>query len=296
MEDDRLAALQRAIESRGWRWRPGKPVPYGAQLLVEDGRDQATLTYYPRHGRVVVGGRATPLRRALEELARSTAGYALEHAEIGLDESGKGDWFGPLVAAAVCVDPAAAPALLQAGVRDSKTIAGGRIAELAATIAQCIPAPARAVTALEPLEYNQRYAATGNINALLADLYAATAAPVVAHTGVRAIVCDQFAQSAARLEAAFAVAGLPRPRQAHHAERLSLAVAAASVLATARFREELARLGALAGWEGPLPAGASDLPLLERAARWIIAREGPEGLARYAKLHFQPVRALLEEG
>ncbi|MCS6879703.1 MAG: hypothetical protein RMK84_16780 [Oscillochloridaceae bacterium] len=296
MEDPRLAALQRAIEAQGWRWRPGKPVPYGVQLLVEDGRHQAALTYYPGQGRIVVGGRATPLRHELEELALSTAGCVVEDAEIGLDESGKGDWFGPLVVAAVCVDPAVAPALLRAGVRDSKTVAGDRIAELAATIVQRIPAPAHAVTVLEPLAYNQRYAVAGNINALLAELYAATAAPVVAHTGVRAIICDQFAQSAERLETAFAVADLPRPRQAHHAERLSLAVAAASVLATARFQEELTRLGALAGWEGPLPAGASDLPLLERAARWIIAREGPQGLARYAKLHFRPVRALLEAG
>ncbi len=296
MEDPRLAALQEAIEARGWRWHPGKPIPYGTQMLVEDGRDQATLNYYPRQGRTVVGGHDTPLRRALQELALVTAGFVVEHAEIGLDESGKGDWFGPLVVAAVCVDPAVAPALLRAGVRDSKTIASGRMADLAATIVDLIPAAARAVTVLEPLAYNERYAAAGNVNVLLAELYAATAAPVVARTGVSAIICDQFAQGAARLEAAFALAGLPRPRQAHHAEGLSLAVAAASVLATARFQEELARLGALAGCEGPLPAGAADRPLLERAARWIIAREGPEGLARYAKLHFQPVRALLGEG
>ncbi|MCX7789166.1 MAG: hypothetical protein N2378_00870 [Chloroflexaceae bacterium] len=296
MEDARLAALQRAIEARGWRWRPGKPIPYGTQLLIEDGRDRATLNYYPKQGRTVVGGRDSPLRRALEELALVTAGFEVEQAEIGLDESGKGDWFGPLVVAAVCVEPAVAPALLRAGVRDSKSIASGRLADLASTIVRCVPAPARAVTVLDPLAYNERYAAAGNVNVLLAELYAATAAPVVAQTGVSAIICDQFAQGAARLETAFAAAGLPRPRQAHHAERLSLAVAAASVLATARFQEELILLGALAGWEGPLPAGAADLPLLERAARWIIRREGPEGLARYAKLHFQPIRALLGEG
>jgi len=293
MEDARLAALQQAIEARGWRWRPGKPIPHGTQLLVEDGHDQATLNYYPRQGRTVVGGRDTPLRRALEALMLAMGGFVVEQAEIGMDESGKGDWFGPLVVAAVCVEPAVAPALLRAGVRDSKMIAGARMADLAATIARLVPAPAHVVTVLDPLAYNQRYAALGNINALLAELYATTAAPVVAHTGVSAIVCDQFAQSTARLEAAFVAAGLPRPRQAHHAERISLAVAAASVLATARFQEELARLGAAAGWEGPLPAGSSDLPLLERAARWIIAREGREGLARYAKVHFQPVQALL---
>jgi ribonuclease HIII len=70
-------------------------------------------------------------------------------------------------------------------------------------------------------------------------------------------------------------------------------VAAASVLATTRFQAELARLGQLAGLGGPLPRGASAVTLLRRAARGILAREGRDGLARYAKLNFKPVQELL---
>src|SRR5690606_13634189 len=153
--------------------------------------------------------------------------------------------------AAVYVEPADAPALLRAGVRDSKELLPGELARVAAAIAGVIPAPARQVLALDPADYNRRYAALANINLLLAELYAEAAAPVQAATGATMIVCDQFAQRAERLDTAFARAGLPRPRQLHHAEASSIAVAAASILAAARFQEELARLGAQAGLGGP---------------------------------------------
>lgn len=309
MEDSRLEALKEAIAARGWRWRPGKPIPYGSQLLVDDGANEATLDFYPKRGRTVVGGAASSLRQALTELAKELEGPGATPrpttpvpagpplptvAELGMDESGKGDWFGPLVVAAVYVEPADAPALLRAGVRDSKELLPGELARVAAAIAGVIPAPARQVLALDPADYNRRYAALANINLLLAELYAEAAAPVQAATGATMIVCDQFAQRAERLDTAFARAGLPRPRQLHHAEASSIAVAAASILAAARFQEELARLGAQAGLGGPLPRGASAIPELRRAARAIIAREGPDGLGRYAKLNFKPVRALLE--
>ncbi len=303
MQDARLEALKQAIVERGWRWRPGRAIAYGSQLVVDDGTHEATLDFYPKRGRTVVGGPASSLREALRDLAARlearppvptpAATPAPSSAELGMDESGKGDWFGPLVVAAVYVTPATAPELQRAGVRDSKQLAVGALAETARAIRQLIPASARAVTMLEPAAYNERYARLGNINLLLAELYAETAAPVVAQTGATRIVCDQFAQRRERLETAFADAGLPRPRQLHHAEAHSLAVAAASVLATAQFQDALRQLGAAAGLDGPLPSGAAALGPLEQAARQIIAREGTTGLGRYAKLHFKPIQALL---
>jgi ribonuclease HIII len=312
MNDPRLEAIKQAIVARGWRWRPGKPIPYGEQLLVDDGAHEATLDFYPKRGRSVVGGAGSPLRQALAELARELEGPSAAPAaaapvapggpplptaaELGMDESGKGDWFGPLVVAAVYLEPAEAPALRRAGVRDSKELLPAELARVAAAIEGVIPPAARHVLALAPADYNRRYTALANINLLLAELYAETAAPVAARTGATRIVCDQFAQRAERLDTAFARAGLPRPRQLHHAEATSIAVAAASILAAARFQEELRRLGAQAALGGPLPRGASAITELQRAARAILAREGPEGLGRYAKLNFKPVRALLEGG
>ena len=342
MEDPRLAAIKGAISARGWRWRPGKPIPYGEQLLVSDGVSEASLDFYPKRGRCVIGGAGSALRQALGELVErleregrepgrlerepgrleregreSSEGREpgrLERegresgegretrrhedakvlvAELGMDESGKGDWFGPLVVAAVYVEPEAVAALRKAGVRDSKLLLPEELAQVAGRIEALLPAAAREVLVLEPAAYNRRYAALGNINLLLAELYVETAAPIVARTGATTIICDQFSQRADRLNSVFARAGLPRPQQMHHAEATSIAVAAASVLATTRFRAELVRLGALAGLAGPLPPGASAITLLRRAARAILAREGAEGLGRYAKLNFKPVQELL---
>lgn len=317
MDDRRIEVLRQAIAARGWQWRAGKEIPYGTQLIVSDGAAEATLDFYPKRGRTVVGGADSPLRRALQALAEAQEGRAaappreaasgpgkppapaarpapVAQAELGMDESGKGDWFGPLVVAAVYVEPGQAEALRRAGVRDSKQIEAEALPRVAAAIERIVPAPAREVLALAPELYNSRYAGLANVNLLLAELYAEVASAAVARTGATMIVCDQFAQRADRLDTAFARARLPRPRQLHHAESASLAVAAASVLATARFQAELARLGAAAGLGAPLPKGASAVRLLAGAAKAIIAREGPAGLGRYAKLNFKPVQAILD--
>jgi ribonuclease HIII len=298
MGDRRLDELKQAISARGWRWRPGKPVPYGEQIIVDAGSAEAVLTFYPKRGRSVIGGPPGPLRSALEQLVGTPppTGVALPTlAEIGVDESGKGDWFGPLVVAAVYLQPATAAALMHAGVRDSKTILNADLGALAQQITAAVAPGERSVLVLDPIDYNRRYAAVGNINLLLAELYVETVQPLYAAIPSDRIVCDQFAQSTERLVTAFRRAGLPQPIQRHHAETTSLAVAAASVLAAAEFSAALQRLGRQAGLRGPLPRGASAIHDLQRAARTIIDREGVAGLGAYAKLNFKPVQELVQE-
>jgi ribonuclease HIII len=60
---------------------------------------------------------------------------------IGADESAKGDYFGPLVSAAVYVDERAAERLASIGVQDSKRLTDGRLRALAPQVreAQEIP-------------------------------------------------------------------------------------------------------------------------------------------------------------
>jgi ribonuclease HIII len=309
MDDPRLTKLMRGIERSGWAWRLGKTIAYGTQLIVSDGVQEATLDFYPKRGRCVIGGSESPLRLGLSQLAaaqdqgeagvpRATKAAAAQIAgtHIGMDESGKGDWYGPLIVAAVYVDPQMAEALRRGGVRDSKDLDGASLPQIAALVERVVPESFRRVIVLDLEAYNRRYAALGNINLLLADLYAEAAAPVQVATGCTRIVCDQFAQRADRLERSFAAAGLPRPEQMHHAEAASVGVAAASVLASARFGAELVRLGAAAGLRGQLPAGSSAIRALTAAAQHIMARDGREGLGRYAKLNFKPVQELLADG
>ncbi len=291
-------AIKHTVTSRGWRWRPGKAVPYGEQIVVSDGQHQATVNYYPRRGKVVVGGPESPLKAALldataSESATDAAPPAITVPHIGMDESGKGDWFGPLIVAAVYADSATLERLRQMGVRDSKQLEAGRVRHLAEEIAHLLPPEHYHVEIVAPTQYNQAYQRHGNINALLAECYGQVAERVWSAVPVGMIVCDQFSQRTSRLEHTFTAHGLPRPLQQPHAESASLAVAAASLLATARFAAELERLGQVAGLGGRLPAGASDVARLRAAARRIVARHGKAALGNYAKLHFKPVQELL---
>jgi ribonuclease HIII len=249
-----------------------------------------------------VQGKSGPLKRALETWVEAGAEAAaradadqITVPHIGLDEAGKGDWYGPVVVAAVYVDRPTAAALRAAGVQDSKRLAPTTIERLAGEIERRVPHAWRQVWAPTMPVYNERYHRHQNINRLLAEAYAETARPVYEATHAGTIVCDQFSSQKARLEDAFAAYQLPRPRQQHQAEAISIAVAAASILASDAFSTALALLGMRAAWEGPLPRGASDRARLEAAARHIIRLQGQQALGDYAKLNFKPVKALLEQ-
>lgn len=297
----RLDALKAYLKEQDWNWGPGTEIPYGEQIVVSDAGVTVLVNYWPKHGKMQVQGGDSPLKAALqawvtgENQAASTEPTMITGAHIGLDESGKGDWFGGPVVAAVYVDDQTAAMLRRMGVRDSKALDAVSIQRLAAQIAGIVPAEQRHVWAIEPETYNLLYAKHHNTDLLLADIYAQVAEKVWRTTQAQVIVCDQFAQRLTPLEQAFATRGLPQPRQQHHAEAVSIAVAAASILASAAFSDMLARLGAAVGLDGPLPKGSSDEARLMAAAQHIIKQQGPEALGYYAKLNFKPIRQLLGE-
>lgn len=294
----RLDELKRFIEAQGWQWRPGASIQHGEQINVTSGGQTARVNFWTRRGKLEVQAADSPLKTALQAwisggVAPDDAAAALAGPHIGMDESGKGDWFGPLVVSAVYADVPTMSRLRKLGVRDSKELDATTILRLAAEIERSVPPEACHVWVIAPKQYNELYARHNNINLLLAEAYAQVARRVWDATQAPAIVCDQFAQNANRLERTFAAANLPRPVQRHRAESASTAVAAASILASAAFAEAMEALGREAGLDGSLPKGASAIETLEAAARKIIARDGTTALGLYAKLNFKPVKALL---
>lgn len=298
----RLDELKAFIQAQGWNWGPGASISHGEQIVVSDGQGTVLVNFWPKRGKMQVQGGTSPLRADLEEWIGTTVSTTEQPAatftgpHIGMDESGKGDWFGPLVVAAVYVDERTASVLRRSGVQDSKTLAAVSIQRLAGQIERIVSPEYCALRIIEPEKYNELYATHGNINLLLAEAYAEAAGKLwaaVAQTSNPPIVCDQFSQRTDRLADAFAARGLPQPVQQHHAEQASIAVAAASILASAAFADALERLGQTAGYDGPLPRGASDVMALEAAARFIAARQGAAALRRYAKLNFKPLEKFL---
>jgi ribonuclease HIII len=226
-------------------------------------------------------GRAPAPRAAAAAPARSHGERLEEGALVGGDESGKGDYFGPLVVAAVRIDAGDAAKLRAGGVMDSKKVTDETALRVGAALRGHYPC---ALRVLDPPEYTRRQAQHGNVALLLAELYREVVEEV-AEPG-SAVLIDQFSKSSDRLKRVFR--GLDvKLYQEHRAERAP-AVAAASLVAREAFLVRLRELGEEVGLR--LPKGAG--PPVLAAARELIRMHGPEILDRVAKVHFKTTARL----
>ena len=206
---------------------------------------------------------------------------------IGIDESGKGDYFGPLVIAAVFVDATTQEELVLMNVRDSKKISDGRILELAPDIKTICP---HSVIAIGPQKYNELYAKIKNLNRLLAWGHAKALENLLERVSCERAISDQFGDERLILNALQQKGRKIVLEQRTKAES-DLAVAAASILARAEFLIRLKRLSDEVGTT--LPKGAS--LAVELAGKMVVKKHGEERLRAVAKLHFKTTKAVLRE-
>ena len=216
---------------------------------------------------------------------------------IGSDESGKGDYFGPLVACAVWVDHRILQLLDTLGVRDSKALSDSenrRLAQDVRAICRDGGVERAAEVVVPPERYNQLYdqfrREGKNLNALLAWGHARAIETVVEHAPAQNAIVDQFAD-ARYIRDRLAARDATKPLNVVQLPRAeaNLAVAAASVLARDRFLAWLER--ASRDYALRLPKGASDE--VEAAARRFVDRHGREALGKVAKLHFKTTQRVL---
>ena len=206
-------------------------------------------------------------------------------SRIGSDESGKGDYFGPLVIAAAFVTPEIEPDLKLMEVRDSKRISDGRVLELARDLRQVCK---HSIVAIGPQRYNELYDKIRNLNRLLAWGHARALENLLEQVNCELAIADQFGDERFILNALLEKGKRIRLVQRPKAEE-DLAVAAASILARAEFLTRLKRLSDEVGTS--LPKGAS--PAVELAARMVVKKHGRERLSTIAKLHFKTTLAVL---
>ncbi|MEA2552886.1 MAG: ribonuclease [Fimbriimonadaceae bacterium] len=202
---------------------------------------------------------------------------------IGVDESGKGDFFGPLVIAACCVGPEHLAEL--DGVKDSKKLTDPVSLRLAQVIKRTCP---HAIVAIGPAKYNELYSNFRNLNKLLAWGHARSIENVLEQCPVSLVISDQFADPAGLKRALFEKGRAVQLESRVRAED-DVAVACASILARAEFLTRLKRLGEEFGME--LPKGASDLVV--RAGARFVQKYGPEKLSLVAKTHFKTSQNVL---
>jgi ribonuclease HIII len=210
---------------------------------------------------------------------------SLSNKQIGIDESGKGDYFGPLVIACVVVARAQEEPLRAAGVRDSKTLSDKKAIELAVKIRGIC---SHSIVVIGPERYNSLYASFKNLNRLLAWGHARALENLLEQVNCELAIADQFGDERFILNALLEKGKRIRLVQRPKAEE-DLAVAAASILARAEFLTRLKRLSDEVGTS--LPKGAS--PSVELAARMVVKKHGEERLGTVAKLHFKTTKAVL---
>lgn len=207
------------------------------------------------------------------------------HPHIGVDESGKGDFFGPLCVAGVFATSDEIQELRSLGVQDSKKMKDKTIADLAKKISKRC---AHKLVCIYPPKYNELYTQFGNLNLLLGWGHATVIEQLVTETLCDDVVIDQFAAEHVVERALQRKKLRANLTQRPRAEE-DLVVAAASILARAAFVYGLQKIGNEVGIE--LPKGASAKVL--STGRKLVSLKGPEVLNLTAKTHFKTYREIL---
>lgn len=198
---------------------------------------------------------------------------------IGLDESGKGDFFGPLCIAGVYADSEGIKKLQEWGIKDSKQLGDAAIVKMAFKIRKEF---AYTVIRLSPLKYNELYEKFKNLNRLMAWAHTAALGELVQKTGCKEAILDQFAnKSLVEKQVAQKKIDVNLLQKVRGEE--DLVVAAASILARAAFVEGMEKLGEEYGLI--IPKGASKA--VKDAARKLVAKFGVTVLPKVSKTHFK---------
>src|SRR5438309_2386913 len=279
--------LRGLLTDRGFEFAPRPYTLFFAQ------KEKLSVAVYEKGPKVLVQGRNVEefVQFELEPkiLGEAKLGYEEVHSpemfepHLGVDESGKGDFFGPLVIAGVYVDRGIARKLLDAGVVDSKPIGSDtRIRALADTIRKTSLGLVETVL-IGPAKYNELYEKFGNLNKLLGWGHARVIENLLAKKpACPRSLSDQFADarviSASLLKHGRKIAIEQRPRA-----ESDIAVAAASIVAREAFINWLERKSKELGIR--LERGVS--PSVKDTARKLVEMNGPDALREVAKVHFR---------
>ena len=284
---EQVGKLRTLLEELGFEFSPKEYTLFFAQ------KDKLSVAVYEKGPKVLVQGRDVEefVQFQLEPkiLGEAKLGYEEVHSpemfepHFGVDESGKGDFFGPLVIAGVYVDRGIARKLLDAGVVDSKRVSSdARIRALADTIRTSSLGLAETVL-IGPAKYNELYEKFGNLNRLLGWGHARVIENLLAKKpACPRSLSDQFADArvinASLLKHGRKIAIQQRPRA-----ESDIAVAAASILAREAFINWLERKSKEVGLR--LERGVS--PSVRESARKLVELNGPGALREVAKVHFR---------
>lgn len=283
--------LRKTLAERGYA---SKEVPYAVFSAVNK---EVNVTFY-QSGKLVVQGKGTRdfIEFVLEPevLGQVKLGYealldpSLFQARIGVDESGKGDFFGPLCVAGVYVNQGVIEKWTDSGIRDSKAIGSdAAVRKLAKTIRET-PGCVHSVVTVGNEAYNRLYSKMRSVNTLLAWGHARVIENLLGQSArmvpppLKAI-SDQFASNKSTVKNALMDLGRDLELVQRHRAEEDIAVAAASILARDEFIRRLTEMGNRLQLK--LPRGASKS--VELVAKQIFDQNGKSALGAVSKMHFR---------
>ena len=289
-----------------------RTVPYSLMSIEGDGFN-CTLYAKEKHGRrkcCIQGGKAEDFVLFVLEpqvLGAATLGYEnvldpdRDKAHGGSDESGKGDYFGPLVVACCYVDETLATSLREMGVKDCKQMSDKAVLSVGARLRALLGPNGYAVVKMSPAAYNRLYAKIRNINTMLAWAHGTAIEELLTkRADCPRVVIDQFAPTEATIRRALKERGKKVVVEQRHKAESDIAVAAASVIAREIFLRAIADMTAEvfgppssdASQTQKVPAGSSD-PRVKDLAEEMVRRDGPTWLMNHCKAHFKTTDAVL---
>jgi len=295
LTQEQTTKLRARLDDLGFEFSPKQYTLFFAQ------KNKLSVAVYEKGPKVLVQGKGVEefVQFELEPkiLGEAKLGYEEVHmpemfeAHFGIDESGKGDFFGPLVIAGVYVDRAIARKLIDAAVRDSKRIGSdARIRALADVIRKNSLGLVEVVL-IGPAKYNELYEKFGNLNKLLAWGHARVIENLLSKKpDCRRSLSDQFADARV-IEQSLLRHGRKIEVQQRPRAESDVAVAAASILARESFINWLDREGKKL--EVRLERGVS--PGVKLTAQKLVEARGPEILRQVAKVHFRTAHAVAPE-
>lgn len=290
----KITELINKLNSDGFTLTSPERKNYNFETTVSAGKDSLKiLVYFGKKGvkTVLQGNDSSPLFKKINEIINDQQDFGFAEKPfdepdeyIGTDESGKGDFFGPLVTAAFFADKPTLTTLAKLGVRDSKELSDHQITKIAAEIRSKFPDNANIVV-ITPPKYNELYAKFGNLNKLLNWSHSKAIENLIEIKHCTFIITDKFSKQELNISSSAKTRHIEFV-QLTKAERF-LGVAAASILARDAFNHWFLQQKKN-GFD--LPKGAS--AEVENAAAKLLKSFGEEKLHELAKTHFKTLKKI----
>jgi len=287
---EKINLLKEYLLSRGFIF---KAAPYTFFSALNK-KEKLSITAYLK-GTLLIQGKNTEefVKFYLEPVLLKTVSLGYEAAlntetyveKIGVDESGKGDYFGPLVIGGVFLSKDKVPLLTKIEVKDSKKISDKKILTLAQKIITACPT---STVIIMPETYNKLFQKMKNLNKILAWGHARVIENLLTKVNCKEILIDKFGSESLVKNALLEKGKKAHLSQRHKAES-DLAVAAASIIAKAAFLNRLEKISQ--DYNIEIHKGASSK--VDELGKKIVEAKGQDFLTKIAKIHFKNTQKIV---